>query len=73
MQIGMEILSQGAELCAMQTTLQLLKLLFQKLPVRKVSAHFSISIDTSSMSIATDLLLNISAEQRVCPKSSRLC
>lgn len=63
MQIGMEILSWGTELCAMQATQQPLKPLFQKLLVRELTTHFSISIGISKSSIAMRLLFKISAEQ----------
>lgn len=63
----MEILSRGTEQCAVQTTSQPLKLgskIETSERVRKISAHFSISNGTSSMSIATDLLFNVSTEQK---------
>lgn len=62
----MKILSRGTEQYAVLTTSQPLKLGSETETserVRKLSAHFSISIGTSSMSIAMDLLFDVSAEQ----------
>lgn len=62
----MEILSRETEQCAVLTTSQPLKLgskIETSERVRKISAHFSISNSTSSMSIAMDLLFNVSTEQ----------
>lgn len=71
----MEILSRGTEQYAVLTTSWPLKLGSKPETserMRKLSAHFSISIDTSSLPIAMDLLFGVSAEQEHIQKQCAL-
>lgn len=58
----MEILSWGTELCAVQTTLQARKLLFQKLLARNLTTDFYLSIIIVKLCIVLSLLFKFSAE-----------
>lgn len=58
----MEIPSWGAELCAVQTTQQAQKLLFQNLLVRNLTTDFYLSITIVKMCIAMGLFFEISVE-----------